>query len=90
MSNIQDIISKALALWSEKHAESTVRCQGIYFSALFKAAEEGGFDSPCQELYDIFLKGAKPRPHILTVPSCKSGGPDCRHTRYKQRRQLLQ
>lgn len=59
MSNIQDIISKALALWSKKHAESTVRCQGIYFSALFKAAEEGGFDSPCQELYDIFLKGAK-------------------------------
>lgn len=58
MSNIQDIISKALALWSEKHAESTVRCQGIYFSALLRAAEENGFDSPCQELYDIFLGDA--------------------------------
>lgn len=59
MDNIQDIISKALSLWSEKHAESTVRCQGIYFSALLKAAENNGFDSPCQELYDIFLESVK-------------------------------
>jgi len=59
MGNIQDIISKALALWSGKHAEATVRCQGIYFSALLRAAEENGFDSPCQELYDIFLAGAR-------------------------------
>lgn len=59
MSNIQNIISKSLALWSEKHAESTVRCQGIYFSALLKTAKENGFDLPCQELYDIFLEGAR-------------------------------
>lgn len=58
MSNIQDIISKALAQWSEDHAESTVRCRGIYFSTLMKTAEENGFDSPCQELYDIFLNAA--------------------------------
>lgn len=57
--NIQDIIPKALALWSEKHAEATVRCQGIYFSALLKAAEENSFASPCQELYNVFLEGAK-------------------------------
>ncbi len=58
MSNTQALISKALALWSKKHAESTVRCQGVYFSALMKVAEEGGFDSPCQELYNIFLENA--------------------------------
>lgn len=59
MSNIQDIISKALTLWSGKHAESTVRCQGIYFPTLLKTAEEHGFDLPCQELYDIFLNDAR-------------------------------
>ena len=59
MSNIQDIISKALAQWSEKHAESTVRCQSIYFFVLMRDAEKGGFDSPCQELYDIFLGRAQ-------------------------------
>ncbi len=59
MSNIQDIISKSLALWSEKHAESTVQCRGIYFSTLLKTAEDNGFDSPCQKLYDIFLESAR-------------------------------
>lgn len=59
MSNIQNIISKSLALWSEKHAESTMQCRGFYFSVLLKAAEDNGFDSPCQELYDIFLEGAR-------------------------------
>ena len=39
MSNIQDIISKALAWWSKKHAASTVQCQGIYFSMLMETAE---------------------------------------------------
>lgn len=58
MNSIQNIISKALATWSMKHATSTVKCQGIYFSILMKTAETGGFDSPCQELYDIFLKEA--------------------------------
>lgn len=56
--SIQDIVSEALALWSGKHAESTVRCQGIYFSMLLKTAQESDFDSPCQELYNIFLGGA--------------------------------
>lgn len=59
MSTIQNIISRAFALWSIKHAESTVRCQGIYFSTFLKTAEENGFDVPCQELYDIFLNEAR-------------------------------
>lgn len=57
--NIQDLISKSLAVWSEKHADSTVKCQGIYFSALLRTAEENSLDIPCQKLYDIFLKDAK-------------------------------
>lgn len=56
--NIQETIKKASVMWSAKHAESTVRCQSCYFSALLKAAEENGIDTPCQELYDLFLKGA--------------------------------
>lgn len=56
--SIQETIANALALWSEKRAESTVRCQGIYFSLLLKTAEENGFDAPCQKLYDLFLEGA--------------------------------
>ena len=59
MGNMQDIVSRALVLWSGKHAKSTVQCQDIYFSALLRAAEENGFDSPCQDLYDIFLEGAR-------------------------------
>ena len=39
MSNIQDIISKALAWWSKKHAASTVQCQGIYFSMLMETVQ---------------------------------------------------
>lgn len=58
MNSIQNIISKALAQWSERHATSTIHCQGIYFSKLMETAEKSGFDSPCQELYDIFLKNA--------------------------------
>lgn len=56
--SIQETIANALALWSEKHAESTVHCQGVYFSTLLKTAEENGFDVPCQKLYDLFLEGA--------------------------------
>lgn len=59
MGNMQDIVSRALTLWSGKHAKSTVQCRGIYFSALLRTAEENGFNSPCQDLYDIFLEGAK-------------------------------
>lgn len=57
--DIQTIVPKAFAQWSREHSESTVRCQSIYFSALLKTAEERGFDSPCQELYDSFLRDAK-------------------------------
>lgn len=56
--SIQETIANALALWSEKRAESTVRCQGTYFSLLLKTAGENGFDAPCQKLYDLFLEGA--------------------------------
>ena len=58
MNNIRNIISKALATWSTKHAASTVKCQGIYFSIMMQTAEKNGFDLPCQELYDIFLNNA--------------------------------
>lgn len=63
--SIQETIANALALWSEKRAESTVRCQGIYFSLLLKTAGENGFDAPCQKLYDLFLEGA-------TTPATRS------------------
>lgn len=56
MNNIQDTISKALIQWSEKHAAATIHYQSFYFSKLMETAKENGFESPCQELYDIFLK----------------------------------
>ena len=43
MNNIKNIISKALATWSTKHAPSTVKCQGIYFSIMMQTAQKKRF-----------------------------------------------
>ena len=62
--SIQETIANALALWSEKRAESTVRCQGIYFSLLLKTAGENGFDAPRQNYMTFFLKVQLLPPHV--------------------------
>lgn len=71
--SIQETTANALVLWSEKYAESTVHCQGVYFSVFLRTAEENEFHEPCQELYDLFLKGAMtPATHYYRTQTIKA------------------